>query len=259
MRRRSKLLGALDFGDGDTDFFLVSFPRSGNTWVRVMLAYLISREEEIAFHNLWQFIPDTDQPEQLQVLDNPESRINSLPVRILKSHDYFFPYYVDKKVIYVVRNGIDSITSYYHYSNARTHQPYSPDLFIKGNTAKIRSWRKHLLGWQRAQENRVLVVRYEDVAADPVQQLGRMASFLGLDVTPPNIQDAVGKADFNRMRQLEDKHGYYNDNRTEEGKNSPFVREGQVAGKSDVFTEEQIELFRKLSRKAAARYGYDLF
>ena len=104
----------------------------------------------------------------------------------------------------------------------------------------------------------MLIVRYEDVAADPVGQLGRMAEYLGLNVSPVKVQDAVAKADFNRMRQLEEKHGYYNDNRTEEGKKSPFVREGRVAGKSDVFTEEQIELFRRLSRKAAALYGYDL-
>ena len=77
--------------------------------------------------------------------------------------------------------------------------------------------------------------------------------------TSPHCQQvAVAKLDFNSMHRLKEKHGYYNDQGTAEGKASRVVRERRVAGKSEVFTEEQIELFRKLSRKAAAKYGYGL-
>ena len=45
--------------------------------------------------------------------------------------------------------------------------------------------------------------------------------------------------------------------RTAEGKQSPFVRQGKVGARSDVFTAAQIERFWRLSVKAAKIYGYE--
>lgn len=256
-RRREELLNGLDFGDGEREFFLVSFPKAGNTWLRVMIAYLISDLEEIAFHNIGSIIPDTDQPEQLDVVSDRSSDFFRLPIQILKSHDYYSPFYRGKKVIYVTRAGVDCITSYYHFANARSEVPHPHEAFVEGDTAKIKSWPKHMLGWHDAPVESKLVVRYENLKSDSATELRRVADFLGFAVSDERIADAVAKSDFKRMKELEEKYGYYKDNRTGEGKKSPFVRKGKVGAKSDVFTDVQIGRFKELSRKAAMIYGYE--
>jgi estrone sulfotransferase len=257
LKRREALHGGLGFGGGEREFFLVSYPKAGNTWLRVMIAYLITDEDEIAFHNIGGVVPDTDQPEQLGAVVDRTSDFYRLPAQILKSHDYYSPFYRGQKVIYVVRSGVDCITSYYHFANARAEVPHPHEAFVEGNTAKIKSWPKHLLGWHAAPVGRKLLVRYENLKNDSATELSRVAEFLGIDAGSEKIADAVAKSDFKRMRQLEEKYSYFKDNRTAEGKKSVFVRKGQVGAKSDVFTTEQIDRFRKLSANAAKIYGYE--
>ena len=256
LQRREALLEGLGFGSEQREFFLVSFPRAGNTWLRLMIANLISEDDEIAFHNLSNYIPDTDQPKQLELVTNRQSVFYEHPVQIVKSHDYFSPFYRSRKVIYVVRDGVDCITSYYHYANARTDKRIPKEAFIEGGTAKIMSWRHHLLSWYEAPVSQLLLVKYEDLKADPSMQLRRVADFLELDADAEDISDAVAQTSFQKMRHLEEKYGYYNDNRVGDGRQSPFVRQGKVGQRSDVFNHDQLQRFRRLSAEAEKLYGY---
>src|SRR4051794_3610937 len=77
------------------DIFIVSYPRSGNTWTRFLIGNLLSPNSPVTFANVESRIPEiylcTDQ--QLRELAKP---------RIMKSHEYFDPRY--KKIIYLVRD-----------------------------------------------------------------------------------------------------------------------------------------------------------
>ena len=41
------------------DTFIVSYPRSGNTWTRFLIANLLHPEVEVGFANIDSFVPDT--------------------------------------------------------------------------------------------------------------------------------------------------------------------------------------------------------
>src|SRR5690349_8047723 len=77
------------------DRFLVSYPRSGNTWTRFLTANLLFPDREVSFLNIDHLIPD--------VLNVDRRTLAGIPrPRLIKSHEYFDPRY--RRVIYIVRD-----------------------------------------------------------------------------------------------------------------------------------------------------------
>src|SRR5580693_4534967 len=88
------------------DTFVVSYPRSGNTWTRFLIANLVYPAETISFANIEQLIPDTSSQSNLALKRTPRPRI-------IKTHQYFDHRY--PKVIYIVRDPRDVVLSYYDF------------------------------------------------------------------------------------------------------------------------------------------------
>src|SRR5467141_466425 len=88
------------------DVFLVSYPKSGNTWTRFLVANLVYPEKNPDFSNINELIPD---PEAMHKRDLERA---ARP-RLIKSHQYFDPRY--PKVIYIVRDPRDVVLSEYYF------------------------------------------------------------------------------------------------------------------------------------------------
>src|ERR1035438_7495975 len=88
------------------DTFLVSYPKSGNTWVRFLLANLIHPNETVGFANINRLLPAPGVLSKrfLKKLPRP---------RIMKSHEPFDVRF--RKVIYLVRDPRDVAVSEYHF------------------------------------------------------------------------------------------------------------------------------------------------
>jgi hypothetical protein len=92
------------------DTFLVSFPRSGNTWTRFLVCNLINPDDPVGFAQLESRIPE--------IYDTPDRHLRAFPrPRIIKSHECFDPRY--KKIIYIVRDPRDVFLSYYEFQLKR--------------------------------------------------------------------------------------------------------------------------------------------
>src|SRR3979411_2209391 len=89
------------------DVFLVSYPRSGNTWTRFLIGNLVHQDEPVTFSNIESRITD--------IYFHPDHRMRRLSrPRILKSHECFQPHY--RQIIYIVRDPRDVAVSFYHHS-----------------------------------------------------------------------------------------------------------------------------------------------
>jgi hypothetical protein len=182
------------------DAFIVSFPRSGNTWTRFLIANLINTEEPVTFSNIERVIPDTSSLSSRTLKRIPRPRI-------LKSHEYFDPRY--QKVVYLVRDPRDVLISLYHFRRKcrmiDDNYPIEKYVmrFLEGDMDV--SWGEHVGSWlgARGKHDGLLLVRYEDLLEDPSRQLRRIAAFLGVDASPERAALAIERSAADRLRKLE--------------------------------------------------------
>lgn len=201
-----------------TVVWIVSYPKSGNTWVRFLVCNLVFGPQDSAAA-LNRLAPDIHE---LSAVPEPPTA----PV-FIKTH---FPYCSalplaahTAAAIYVVRDPADVMLSNYHYSRrsdgrgdvaepdpaASLQQYVDQYLAARGDPRWIRSrmgaWDEHVLSWLGTKYPfPVLPVRYEDLLADTLRGARQISSFLGLERSAAEIQSAVSNASFERMRQIEE-------------------------------------------------------
>ena len=184
------------------DAFLVSYPKSGNTWARFLIANLLRPHEKVGFSNIHEIIPGIDVVRHRDLLRVPRPRI-------IKSHQYFDPRY--RRVVYIVRDPRDVALSEYHSQrkSKRIGDDYPIEEFVRrflaGESCDYGSWGEHATSWlsTRYGQPGFLLLRYEDMLQDTARELSRMAGFLGLHPTSELIQQAVSRSGADKMRKLE--------------------------------------------------------
>ena len=187
---------------GDT--FIVSYPRSGNTWARFLIANLVHPEGTVTFANIEKLIPDTSSQSNHALKRTPRPRL-------IKTHQYFDPRY--RKLIYIVRDPRDVVLSYYHFQRKyRQIEDGYPleryvEQFISGRLLSWDwgTWGENVASWistRRRSEN-FLLLRYEDMIENTTRELVRIARFLGVEATSERLEEIVCRSSADRMRALE--------------------------------------------------------
>lgn len=184
------------------DIFLVSYPKSGNTWTRFLLANLLFPEKSPSFGNLHKLIPDPEV--------TPKREMDRMRrPRVIKSHDCFDPRY--PRVIYITRDPRDVVLSQYHYHRKLRKIDDAAPLaqfvarFLAGQTCIHGSWGENVASWLVKQRNEAsfLMLRYEDMVSDTATELAKIVRFLGLRYDSRRIEQAVERSSAKEMRRLE--------------------------------------------------------
>jgi hypothetical protein len=223
------------------DVFILSYPKSGNTWTRFLIANLVYPEKCPDFSNINLVIPD---PEALS-----KRTLAKLPrPRILKSHEYFDPRY--KRIIYIVRDPRDVVLSQYHFHIKRRliEDSYPVEQFVRrfvaGETSVYASWGENVAGWLATRYNNpdFLLLRYEDMIADTARELAKVASFLGIEVDPQRIGNAVEQSSADQMRKLEAAQGLKWSSTRKTRQDIPFVRTAKAGNWRSALPESALEI-----------------
>lgn len=211
------------------DTFIVSYPKSGNTWTRFLVANLIYRDEPVTFVNIDRLIPmaDNQSRKYFKKMARP---------RIIKSHYPFEPAY--KRVIYIVRDPRDVAVSQYHYQLKRQvlteHSQIEEFVhrFVLGETCPYGSWGENVSSWVAARSGSpdFLLLRYEDMIAQPRIEVAKLASFFKLKATPELIMNAVEQSSAGHLRKLEKLQADRWDSTKGTRADIAFVREAACGG-----------------------------
>ena len=213
------------------DTFIVSYPRSGNTWTRFLIANLVYPERNVGFTNIEKLIPDTSSQSNRALKATPRPRI-------IKSHEYFDHRY--RKVLYIVRDPRDVALSYYDFQrkyrqieDAYPLEQYVDD-FVQGRLISIGwgTWAENVASWvyTRGKHSNFLLLRYEDMMKDTFRELTRIAEFLNIDPEPGRLQTAIERSSADHMRELEKKEADQWVATKNRRQDIPFVRVAKSGG-----------------------------
>ncbi len=250
------------------DALVLSRAKSGRTWLRAMLSRLYQQHYGL--------------PENLLLdYDNFHRLKPEIPV-VAMTHGHYLDQLAEhgrhgarlrgRPVIFLVRDPRDVAVSEYFQATRRAsaykREMYAIDdaqsMFDFVMTAPVglpaiceylNHWQQELQGWDR-----VLSVRYEDLRANPNDQLGALCQFLGAPFSEAEIAEAVDFADFESLKKKE-KENFFDSKRLRpanaDDPDSFKVRRGKVGGYRDYFSDEQIRRIDTLvAERLSPVFGY---
>ncbi|MEM7022530.1 MAG: sulfotransferase domain-containing protein [Pseudomonadota bacterium] len=268
--------------------WIASYPKSGNTWVRAIVDRITRPEHAFDINALGDTAPSFAKLTEEYVRAHQITLSAAAPGEVRRcwtpvqrqlceaaDHDVFlkthnvaatfdsgrFPDPASTaSAIYVIRDPRDIALSYaYHYKMPLgiavtalcTSSAHNIKQEALGMTELLMSWGEHVQGWTTLKRRPLLVLRYEDLLADPVAGVARIAGFLDRRLSADQI-DAIARATaFDQLKGQEKAHGF-NESVRSEG----FFR----AGRSGQWREvEDPGVFAPLTEKhqrVMRKHGY---
>lgn len=214
------------------DVFIVTYPKSGTTWLQMIL-YQLTTDGSMDIPHIDAASPHL---EERMVMTGREISELPGPLRIVKSH---LPYDTIPKgpgrYIYCTRNGLDVAVSYFHHHRkfmlGEFWQPMDQFFgkFMKGEVP-FGSWFEHVTGWLRNEDGlNLLVLSYEEMSADLEGAVRRIADFCGIAIDPAEMPRILERSSFAFMREHEAKFTL-EWRGAEGGGDTAFIRKGRVGG-----------------------------
>jgi hypothetical protein len=247
---------------GLADIVIVSFGKSGRTWLRVMLSRAYQQ-----MHGL--------PPRALIGFDNFHSMNRAIP-KIFFTHDNYIKDYtghidskVDfygKKVVLLARDPRDvAVSQFFQWKyrmkpNKKVLNQYPGEGkevplfdFVMDPDAGLPKVIGFMNLWASEAERlgSFFLLRYEDLRAQPEETLRKLLEFMGTPGTDAQIADAVEFSSYENMKKMEQKKTFWlsGGRMVPKDRNDPNtykVRRAKVGGYKDYFDDQQVEAIEAL-------------
>jgi len=263
------------------DIVVASYPKSGTTWTQRILSLLIFRSEEpLALDRLFPWWEVNRRPIEAVVEDFEAQR----HPRSVKTHLPFdgIPRFDNVKYIHVARDGRDVCMSYHNHctgfrpealakmdaiglAEPTLRRPYprvdpAPSIHFHNwltagavtgendGTPYLSYFAYEKTFWDARKQNNLLFVHYNDLQADLTGEMRRIADFVEIDISDPDISRMAGSATFAAMRKdaamlIPDVAKNF------EGGALRLVNKGQSGRWRGIYDDADVELFDKKLRK----------
>jgi hypothetical protein len=244
------------------DVVIVSFGKSGRTWLRVLLSRFYQVKHGLSERHLIGF-------------DNLHRKNRAIP-KLFFTHDNYIKDYTgnhaskadfyDKKVILLVRNPLDvAVSQFFQWKfrmrpgkkSLNNYPEHGSEVdiqnFVMDPDAGVTKIIDYLNLWAREADKveDLLIVRYEDMRRDTARALERIVTFIGTPGNDEQIADAVRFASVENMRNMEQKRTFWLSGsrmlaKDRSNPNSYKVRKAKVGGYRDYFDADQIQAMNRL-------------
>lgn len=269
--------------------WLASYPKSGNTWLRLFIAnYVFDPTEPLPFAKL-QRIAMGDAPGDIyaKVAGRPVNHADQAAIlalrrpvleamagtdpkgrRFVKTHmtrhpmtgQDLFPADLTWRALYVVRNPLDMVISYAdHYgldhetaatAIASPYNRVNPDPATV--TQYLGNWSDHVKSWTMTRAFPVTTLRYEDMLEAPVETFGRVVEALEMKRDEARLEKAIAFSSFSQFRRQEETTGF--PERSAFSKR--FFRKGEAGQWRTALDPNIADRIRANHRKMMKTHGY---
>lgn len=233
------------------DVFLVSYPKSGSTWLRFLIGNYLSNCQ-CNFNNSHLLVPDIHfNPSRIKELEGP---------RFIKSHLPYTPQYL--KVVYLVRDGRDVAVSYFFHCKKYNVIPASMkftefiELFNQGTIDNFGLWNDHVVGWHNNLSKDAILIRYENMKIDPLNCLKEIIDFSGINFNSFLGEKAVRASSLEAMKRQEQAEYSSSPCLQNSNINIRFVRNGETQEWKKFVFGKYLEDFNNIHGSALKRIGY---
>lgn len=228
---------------------LASYPKSGNTWLRFILAN-ISRQmgghkPEVDFHTLDRYVP------VIRVNRHLAGRIETLNFPLfLKTHFPWVRGFRAYPSVVLIRDPADTLVSYYrHLSEGAGKRLPELSRFIRHWRYGAPAWSDWYRSWQNRHQ---ALVRYEDLLEEPGSVLQRMFGELGVEVPESIVEESISLSSRDRMRRLQAERGDPN----LRNPSFQFVKRARAGAGRETMSEADLRYVRRATASVAREYGY---
>ncbi|XP_044194622.1 sulfotransferase 2B1-like isoform X1 [Thunnus albacares] len=191
------------------DTVIVTYPKSGTTWMQEIVPLIMSGGDPASVESLpnWDRVPWLEEHRAcaLKLDERPSPRMFATHYHYNMMPPSFFE--VKPKVIYVMRNPKDVFTSSFHYYGMTSFlvNPGSQSEFLhKFLDGKVMfgSWFDHVKGWLNAEDKeRIMYISYEEMIMDLKDSVGRIAQFLKKSLDTEVIEKIADRCVFKNMKK----------------------------------------------------------
>ena len=218
--------------------WLASFPRSGNTFLRIVLHRHFGIRSAVVYD--FDGVAERVGRELVGFQDRPASyneMRGSDEIHFIKTHRQRDDcVHEADRAICLVRDGRDALVSYAHLRSTQDRRPFKvilEELILTRAEQGTGGWGQNVLSWlQPSAENRT-ILRYDDLVKEPATAVAKAMKTLRLDVQP-HPEAAIPT--FTELKQVDD----------------GFFRRGQTGTYLDEMPNELQDRFWSIPDNAAA-------
>jgi len=240
------------------DVFLVSFPKSGNTWVRFYLCNLINNipdyhftESVVDFKMLDALMPELGESNLSKSWD-----FEGFP-RIIKTHLTYKPFFSKYNSILVVRDPRDVMVSYFKFEITKSSTKFTGNNiseFIRHPKMGVENWCKHFLSWNRKAG---IIIKYEDLKSRDKEVFRQVNDFLGIKVSDNVFLKAVEQSRFENIKKIESVKGLADPSKV--GDEFKFARSGKTGQWKEIFNEDDLNYIKNTLQRFSIHLYDEIF
>jgi hypothetical protein len=268
--------------------WLASFPKSGNTWARALLANYIAGSEAgvdinklptfaLADSGIWAYeraagrkLPDATLEDIMPLKPKAHAAIANINQNLVfaKTHSALRVLHgvptitpdVTAGAVYILRNPLDIVLSYAdHYGLSHTDTVdaiSSKNLITMGRADRapeyLGNWSAHVRGWTRAPGLVRTVLRYEDMQADAGKALRQILNMLRQPIDEAKILQAVRNSTFDALQSQEALKGFNEKSRNQKR----FFRAGTAGQWRTELAPDLVTSIIEQHRDVMTEFGY---
>lgn len=229
------------------DIFLVSFPKSGNTWLRFILARALYPESQMNLRNIQRYFPTMyrTSAEEMRQIKSP---------RYIKTHAAYFSLY--PRSIYIYRDYRAVVVSAWHHAKNKISYSGTLSEFIRGPLLKsFGPWHWHVssaMNFQKRNPEKMLTLQYETMLAQPENEIERVLRFCKIDPIV-SVAELIELTSFGRLQSEEAKSG----SRLQDSSSEHFFRKGTADNWKEILSQDdQRFLLNKSVQHVMQQCGY---